>query len=172
MKRRRTDDDGEGDDDNDDHDNESYHRRLPGHTHTHTRARPTHLLTRCTAGVPERILSWSPVALFRFSALTYNAHMIHYNEGWATGVERHPGLVVHGPLNLICMLDYFRDMHGREPRAISYRALSPLYAGDEYSVHTAASPAGAKRGEGGRAWEIVVARGAEVCMKGTVLTDG
>lgn len=127
---------------------------------------------RCTAGVPERILSWSPVALFRFSALTYNAHMIHYNEGWATGVERHPGLVVHGPLNLICMLDYFRDVvHGSEPvLGISYRALSPLYAGDEYSVRTAA-PAGA-RGEGGRAWEVVVAKGARVCMKGTVLTDG
>ena len=57
---------------------------------------------------PTRHMHWSPVALFGFSALTYNAHMIHYNESWTRNVEGHPGLVVHGPLNLINMLDYWR----------------------------------------------------------------
>lgn len=108
------------------------------------------------------------MALFRFSALTFNAHMIHYNESWAKNVEGHPGLVVHGPLNLIGMLDYFRDVHGKEAREITYRALSPLYAGDEYSIRTEST----KEVEEGKAWEIVVAKGDKICMKGTILADG
>ncbi|ROV99922.1 hypothetical protein VMCG_06162 [Cytospora schulzeri] len=123
--------------------------------------------SRVGGGIPERRFNWSPVALFRFSALTFNAHMIHYNESWTRGVEGHPDVVVHGPLNLICMLDYFRDVHGEEPREISYRALSPLYAGDEYTIRTVST----EEGEEGKVWEIVVAKGAEICMKGTVLTD-
>lgn len=120
-------------------------------------------------GIPERRFSWSPVALFRFSALTSNAHMIHYNESWARDVEGHPGVVVHGPLNLIAMLDYFRDIHGREPRGISYRALSPLYANDEYSARTTSVE---DTEEGGKAWEVVIAKGDKICMRGTILADG
>ncbi|CEJ83797.1 hypothetical protein VHEMI03261 [[Torrubiella] hemipterigena] len=86
----------------------------------------------------ERQFRWSPVALFRFSALTFNGHKIHYNEDWTASVEGHPGLVVHGPLNLINILDYWRDMHGagKFPRSVEYRAMSPLYAGDEYLIKT------------------------------------
>lgn len=116
----------------------------------------------------ERRFSWSPVALFRFSALTFNAHMIHYSESWTRGVEGHPGLVVHGPLNLICMMDYFRDVHGKEAREMSYRAFAPLYAGDEYVIRTASME---DNNEGGKAWEIVVAKGEKICMKGTILAD-
>ena len=94
--------------------------------------------------------------------------MIHYGESWTRNVEGHPEVVVHGPLNLICMMDYFRDVYGKEAREVSYRALSPLYAGDEYSVRTAS----AEDVEGGKTWEIVVAKGPKVCMRGTVLADG
>lgn len=95
--------------------------------------------------------------------------MIHYNESWARDVEGHPGVVVHGPLNLIAMLDYFRDIHGREPRGISYRALSPLYANDEYSARTTSVE---DTEEGGKAWEVVIAKGDKICMRGTILADG
>ncbi|KUI60017.1 Mesaconyl-C(4)-CoA hydratase [Cytospora mali] len=115
----------------------------------------------------ERRFNWTPVALFRFSALTFNAHMIHYSESWTRDMEGHPDVVVHGPLNLICMMDYFRDVHGKEAREISYRALSPLYAGDEYSIRAAFT----EDAEEGKAWDIVVAKGAKVCMKGTVYAD-
>lgn len=111
------------------------------------------------------------MALFRFSALTFNAHMIHYNESWTRNVEGHPAVVVHGPLNLIGMLDYWRDVHGQTDREdgdvaeISYRALSPLYAGEEYVVRTDAVK---KSDEGKKMWEIGVVRGDKMCMKGTI----
>ena len=45
-----------------------------------------------------RVISPDPVLLFRYSALTFNGHRIHYDQPYATGVEGYPGLVVHGPL--------------------------------------------------------------------------
>ncbi|OHW94401.1 mesaconyl-c4 hydratase [Colletotrichum incanum] len=112
-----------------------------------------------------RHLRWSPVGLFRFSALTFNGHMIHYNEPWTKDIERHPDVVVHGPLNLINMLDYWRDVYGqdgREVRQVGYRAMSPLYAGDEYTIRTGAV-------EGGKNYEILVEKGSTVCMKGEII---
>ncbi|KAJ5256717.1 hypothetical protein N7478_012821 [Penicillium angulare] len=84
----------------------------------------------------------TPVTLFRFSALTFNPHKIHYSLPWARDVEGHKDLVVHGPLNLISILDLWRDTRDTTrtdpallvPEIISYRATSPLYAGEEYSV--------------------------------------
>ena len=86
---------------------------------------------------PQRYYRWSPIALFRFSALTYNGHMIHYSEPWCYDKESFPGLVVHGPLNLINMLDYWRDHHGKDAKkvkSITYRALAPLFAGSSYQI--------------------------------------
>ena len=87
---------------------------------------------------PERRLSWSPVALFRFSALTFNAHMIHYSNPWTRAVEGHPTVVVHGPLNLVCALDFCRDHAPQSPaEQITYRATAPIYAGEEYTIAAA-----------------------------------
>ncbi|OLN89990.1 Mesaconyl-C(4)-CoA hydratase 1 [Colletotrichum chlorophyti] len=119
----------------------------------------------CPDGRTIRHLRWSPVGLFRFSALTFNGHMIHYNEPWTKDIERHPQVVVHGPLSLINMLDYWRDVYGqegREVRQIGYRALSPLYAGDEYVIRTAAA-------KGGTKYEIVVEKGDTLCMRGEII---
>ena len=49
-----------------------------------------------------------PTVLFRFSALTYNAHRIHYDREWATQTEGYPGLVVHGPLQAVAMAEVCR----------------------------------------------------------------
>lgn len=91
-----------------------------------------------TPAFPVRKLSWSHVGLFRFSALTFNGHKIHYNEDWTRTAEGHPGVVVHGPLNVINLLDYWRDIHGQgtSPDEIFYRAVSPVYAGEEYQIRT------------------------------------
>lgn len=75
------------------------------------------------------------VSLFRFSALTFNAHMIHYSRHWCREVEGHREIVVHGPLNLINMLDFWRDEQPNDymiPRSIRYRAIAPFYAGESY----------------------------------------
>jgi hydroxyacyl-ACP dehydratase HTD2-like protein with hotdog domain len=70
------------------------------------------------------------ILLFRYSALSFNAHRIHYDLPYVTGVEGYPGLVVHGPLMATLMLDAFRDAHpGRRVRRFSFRALAPAFAG-------------------------------------------
>src|SRR5690606_19161605 len=53
----------------------------------------------------ERELRPDPVLLFRYSALTFNGHRIHYDHPYATGVEGYPGLVVHGPLIATLLAD-------------------------------------------------------------------
>lgn len=68
--------------------------------------------------------------LFRFSALTYNAHRIHYDEPYATGVEGHAGLVVHGPLLALLLLEVPRRHLPRRPAvAFDYRLTRPAHAG-------------------------------------------
>ena len=119
------------------------------------------------AGFPIRQMRWSPVGLFRFSALTFNGHQIHYNEDWAQMMEGHPGVVVHGPLNLINILDYWRDVHGkgRDIGEVSYRAMAPLYAGEEYHIRTGEVE---KTGHQ-KAYQILVEKGGVVCMKADIL---
>ena len=56
----------------------------------------------------ERMVKPDPVLLFRFSAVTFNAHRIHYDRPYATVVEGYPDLVVHGPLQALLMLDLLR----------------------------------------------------------------
>ncbi|CEF87642.1 hypothetical protein FGSG_10948 [Fusarium graminearum PH-1] len=84
----------------------------------------------------------------------------------AQSEEGHPGEVVHGPLNLINLLDYWRDIHGNgeRPREISYRALSPLYAGQTYNIRTDAI----KNTENGKTWDVLVEREGTVCMKSEI----
>jgi hydroxyacyl-ACP dehydratase HTD2-like protein with hotdog domain len=92
-----------------------------------------------------RTLRQTAVTLFRFSALTFNPHKIHYSQPWCRQVEGHKDIVVHGPLNLIAILDFWRDLRSSTggadvdanaflPDRITYRATSPLYAEDEYRI--------------------------------------
>lgn len=74
-----------------------------------------------------------PVLLFRFSALTYNAHRIHYDAAYATEVEGHAGLVVHGPLLAILLAELPRRA-GHTYTALEFRAHAPLYAGRPFEV--------------------------------------
>jgi 3-methylfumaryl-CoA hydratase len=69
-----------------------------------------------------------PVLLFRFSALTFNSHRIHYDLRWATETEGYPGLVVHGPLTTTLLIDFARDCHpGRSLKAYATQARAPLF---------------------------------------------
>jgi hypothetical protein len=69
------------------------------------------------------------VLLFRFSALTFNSHRIHYDRRWAMEVEGYPDLVVHGPLTSTLLLDFARDSNpGRDVRAYATQARAPLFA--------------------------------------------
>jgi 3-methylfumaryl-CoA hydratase len=73
---------------------------------------------------------WAPdsVTLFRYSALTFNPHRIHYDRPYAMQTEGYPGLVVHGPFSQQCLLDLLRDnAGGRTIRGFSMRARAPLF---------------------------------------------
>jgi 3-methylfumaryl-CoA hydratase len=91
-------------------------------------------LTPPETGVPEPEGAWrselatDPVLLFRFSALTYNAHRIHYDRPYATQVEGYPDLVVHGPLLALLALELPR-VHApdRVVRAFDYRLVRPAF---------------------------------------------
>lgn len=92
--------------------------------------------------------------------------MIHYNQDWTRNVEGHPAEVVHGPLNLVNLLDYWRDIHGNgeSPTGITYRAMSPLYAGQTYRIRTSAT----KEAEGEKACDVLVEKDGTVCMKSEI----
>ena len=76
-----------------------------------------------------------PVLLFRYSALTYNAHRIHYDRDYARS-EGYPGLLVHGPLQALLMAELARRP-GRSAAEYSYRLVSPLYDGQGLVVSAA-----------------------------------
>ncbi len=80
-----------------------------------------------------------PVVLFRFSALTNNAHRIHYDRDYATQVEGYPGLVVHGPLLALLMLEPFRR-DGSAVGAFAWRARRPVF--DDQGVDVAVRGSG------------------------------
>ncbi len=68
------------------------------------------------------------VLLFRFSALTFNSHRIHYDRAWAMDVEGYPGLVVHGPLTSTLLIDFARDSNpGRTLVSYTTQARAPLF---------------------------------------------
>lgn len=72
-----------------------------------------------------------PRLLFRFSALTFNTHRIHYDLPYARDVERYRGLVVHGPLIASLLMQFAADTHGDNALAsFNFRAVSPAIAGE------------------------------------------
>jgi 3-methylfumaryl-CoA hydratase len=79
--------------------------------------------------VPWRqVVTPDPVVLFRYSALTFNSHRIHYDRAWAMDVEGYPGLVVHGPLTTTLLIDFARDRNpGRRIVAYTTQARAPLF---------------------------------------------
>jgi 3-methylfumaryl-CoA hydratase len=76
----------------------------------------------------DRTIEADDVFLFRYSALTFNAHRIHYDRRYATEVEGYPGLVVHGPLIATLLMDLLRRYQPMaEVARFSFRAVSPLF---------------------------------------------
>ena len=86
-----------------------------------------------------------PVLLFRYSALTFNAHRIHYDRPYATEVEHYPALVVHGPLIATLLLDLVRrSLPDARIARFSFRAAMPLFDTAPFVVCGAPEPNDAK----------------------------
>ena len=67
--------------------------------------------------------------LFRYSAITFNAHRIHYDLSYTQDVEKYPGLVVHGPLQASLLMRTAVRHKGRTPLFFSFRAVHPMFTG-------------------------------------------
>ncbi|CDH43950.1 FAS1-like dehydratase domain-containing protein [Candidatus Contendibacter odensensis] len=77
----------------------------------------------------------SPVVLFRFSALTFNSHKIHYDWKYATEVEKYPGLVVHGPLQALLLLESAKKHNpGKKVSRYEFKAVRPIFDFDKVSL--------------------------------------
>jgi 3-methylfumaryl-CoA hydratase len=77
-----------------------------------------------------------PVLLFRYSALTFNGHRIHYDRDYVTRVEGYPGLIFHGPMQAAFLVEFAARLHGdTAPKKFSYRGVQPLFEGSEFSIN-------------------------------------
>lgn len=83
-----------------------------------------------------------PVLLFRYSAMTFNGHRIHYDFPYVTEVEGYSGLVVHGPIQATLLMNRAAGLAGTARIRFDYRGLSPLIAGQPVRF----------QGEGGHIW--------------------
>ena len=103
-----------------------------------------------------------PVLLFRFSALTFNGHRIHYDRRYATEVEKYPGLVVHGPLQAVLLFDAAcRHAPDRIPSRFDFRGVRPLFDFDVATLN------GRRRDDGGT--DVFTATGdGAICMQATL----
>ena len=113
---------------------------------------------------------WAPnsVTLFRYSALTFNPHRIHYDRPYAMQIEGYPGLVVHGPFSQQCLLDLLRDnAKGKRIVSFSMRARAPLFDVAPFTVV-------GRLTDGGTAAEVwaVTPQGTIAMQAQAVLTDG
>jgi 3-methylfumaryl-CoA hydratase len=84
-------------------------------------------------GWRETILPTAPL-LFRFSAVTFNGHRIHYDHDYATRIEHYPGLVVHGPLTAMLLAQSASRHLGKPLQSFAYRATSPLFVDQPLTV--------------------------------------
>jgi 3-methylfumaryl-CoA hydratase len=82
------------------------------------------------------------VLLFRYSALTFNGHRIHYDRDYVTKVEGYPGLIFHGPMQAAFIVELAAKLRGgAPPKKLSYRGVQPLFEG-EFSVNANDTGAG------------------------------
>lgn len=111
-------------------------------------AKPTSFKPPAPTPLPSN-LQWQdaypvdPVLLFRFSALTFNGHRIHYDLKYVTEEEKYPGLVVHGPLQAVLLMESARQHNpGRKPASYQFRAVKPLFDFDQMSLCGKSRPDG------------------------------
>ncbi|MCE5288593.1 MAG: hypothetical protein LLG14_05050 [Nocardiaceae bacterium] len=96
---------------------------------------PARSFTTPTGELPEATWQSTPTVdetlLFRFSAITANSHRIHYDAPYTRNIEGYPGLVVHGPLLVLLMLELVCD---RDVASVEYRLQHPVFLGDSFRV--------------------------------------
>ncbi len=91
----------------------------------------------------QRLVVPDPVLLFRYSALTFNGHRIHYDRPYVTGVEGYPGLVVHGPLIATLLMDLLRrELPDADVTGFRFKAVRPTFDLHSFAVNADILPDG------------------------------
>ncbi|PTU17721.1 hypothetical protein P175DRAFT_0504463 [Aspergillus ochraceoroseus IBT 24754] len=109
--------------------------------------------------------------LFRFSALTFNAHLIHLDQNYTQNVEGYRNLLVHGPLTLTLLLTALRahlEGKGLTIREIEYRNLAPLFVEEDLAVCGKPKPSKGNT----ISWDVWIEdKNGGLSVRGTVKTD-
>lgn len=108
-------------------------------------------------GAHSRTVAATAPLLFRYSALTFNGHRIHYDAPYATGQESYPGLVVHGPMQATLLCQFAADLNGARPKRFDFRSLSPLFDTSDFSLNAESAA------DGLRLW--TAQRGGPIAME-------
>ncbi|MEL6914710.1 MAG: MaoC family dehydratase N-terminal domain-containing protein [Pseudomonadota bacterium] len=121
---------------------------------------------RAMPGAPDaqRSEAVSAATLFRFSAVTFNAHRIHYDADYTRAVERYPGLVIHGPLQALKLMAFACDRRGRAPSHFEFRGVHPMFLGANLDL------AACEDGDGGL--RLVAGQDGHQGMTATAIWEG
>jgi len=77
----------------------------------------------------------SAAYLFRYSALTFNGHRIHYDRDYVRDVEGYPGLIVHGPLQATLLCQFAADLKGQRPASFSFRSIGAIFDTSDFTLN-------------------------------------
>ena len=95
--------------------------------------------SRPSAATPEgiycKLFVPSPTLLFRYSALTFNGHRIHYDAPYVREVEAYPGLIVHGPLQATMLVHFAASIRGKPPFKFNFRSHYPLFDDADFALN-------------------------------------
>ena len=101
----------------------------------HPDARPPKAAPAPEGETWRRTIHPDPVLLFRYSALTFNCHRIHYDFPYVTGIEGYPDLIVHGPLIATLLVDLVRhEQPDATMQSFAFKALRPTFANRPFTV--------------------------------------
>ncbi|MEM7464903.1 MAG: MaoC family dehydratase N-terminal domain-containing protein [Pseudomonadota bacterium] len=94
-----------------------------------------HSAKQSVRGTHSRTIKPHPTLLFRYSALTFNGHRIHYDRSFCMETEGYPGLVVHGPMQATMLCQFAADLKGKSPRAFNFRSISPIFDNADFTLN-------------------------------------
>jgi 3-methylfumaryl-CoA hydratase len=86
-------------------------------------------------GPPAKAFTPTSTTLFRYSALTFNGHRIHYDTDYCRAIEGYRNLVIHGPLTATMLAMLAEEVSGHVVREFSYRSMVPAILGDSLGLH-------------------------------------
>ena len=75
-----------------------------------------------------------PTILFRYSAIGFVGHRIHYDHPYTVNEENYPGLIVHGPLQATYLLRAAEKLIGKPVKSFTHKVMAPVFANSEYMV--------------------------------------